>query len=60
MYINNQSNHPKIIRKSINAMVNHRLSELSSSKEIYERNKKPYDEALSQSGYEKLKGYNES
>ena len=60
MYINNQSNHPKVIRKTINPMVNHRLSKLSSSKEIYELNKKPYDNALSQSGYEKLKGYNVS
>ena len=60
MYISNQSNHPKVIRKTINTMVNHRLSELSSSKEIFELNKTPYNNALSQSGYEALKGYNKS
>ena len=31
MYISNQSNHPKVTRKTINSMVNHRLSVLSSS-----------------------------
>ena len=60
MYISIQSNHPKVIRKTINTMVNHRLSECSSSKEIFELNKKPYNNALSQSGYEALKGYNKS
>ena len=57
MYISNQSNHPKVIRKTINTMVNHRLSELSSSKDIFELNKILYNNALSQRGYEALKGY---
>ena len=46
---NVMSTHRKVIRKTIHSMVNHRLGELSSCKQIVELNKKPYNKALSQS-----------
>ena len=56
MYISNQSNHPEVISKTISSMVNHRLSELSSSKEIFELNKKPYNNALTKVDTKHKKG----
>ena len=38
-------------------MVNNRFSDLSSSKNIFESNKKPYNEALLHSGHEVPKNY---
>ena len=57
-YINNGSNHPKLIRKSISSMINKRLSRLSSNDKIFNSIKKDYDEALTTSGHDRLKGYN--
>ena len=58
-YVNNQSNHPKPIRKSIGPMVSNRLNKLSSSEKIFNNIKKDYNEALAESGHNKLKNYNE-
>ena len=41
-YVNNQSNHPKLIKKSIGPMVSKRLNKLSSSEEIFNNIKKDY------------------
>ena len=56
-YINNGSNHPKLIRKIISSMINNRLSKLSSNNKIFNNNKKYYDNALTSSGHDRLKGY---
>ena len=58
-YINNQSNHPKLIRKSISPMIYNRLIKLSSSKTIFDNIKKDYNEALLTSGHNKLQNYDE-
>ena len=39
IYINNGSDHPKIIRKNIPIMIESRLCKLSKNKELYKRNK---------------------
>ena len=51
VYVHKQSNHPPQILKNIPESVNRRLSDISSSKEIFERAAKPYQEALNKSGY---------
>ena len=51
MYIHNQSNHPKLIRKSITPMICKRLDKLSSNSHIFEHSKKPYNQALTDSGH---------
>ena len=56
-YINNGSNHTKSIRKSISSMINKRLSKLSSNDKIFNSIKKDYDDALTTSGHDRLKGY---
>ena len=56
-YINNGSNHPKLIRKSISLMINKRLPKFSSNDKIFKSIKKDYDDALTTSGYDRLKGY---
>ena len=44
----------------MSAMINKRLSKLSSKKKIYISIKKYYNEALISSGHDKLKGYDEN
>ena len=51
MYIHNQSNHPKLLRKSITPMISKKLDKLSSNSNIFERSKKPYNEYLTDSGH---------
>ena len=51
LYVNKQSNHPPSILKNIPISVNKRLSELSSSAEIFRDSVRPYQEALDKSGY---------
>ena len=50
-YINVHSNHPNHIINHIPKMIEQRLSKLSSSEEIFERNKSIYEKALKDSGY---------
>ena len=38
-------------------MINNRLSKLSSNNKIFNNNKKYYDNALTSSGHDRLKGY---
>ena len=56
-YINNESNHPKLIRKSISSTIKKRLSKLSSNDKIFVSIKKDYDNALTTSRHNRLKGY---
>ena len=50
-FINTKSNHPPLVIKQIKPNVQHRLSTLSSSKEIFDEAKAPYEEALRKSGH---------
>ena len=50
-YIHSDSNHPSIIKKHLPSMIASRISSLSSSKEIFTKEKPFYDTALRQAGY---------
>ena len=50
-YLNVNSNHPKHIIKHIPKMIEQRLSDLSSTEEIFEQSKAIYEKALKESGY---------
>ena len=58
-YINVQSNHPKHIIDHIPKMIEQRLSLLSSTEEIFERNKTIYQKALHDAGYKHELSYTE-
>ena len=51
VYVNNKSNHPPSILKNIPVSVNKRLTELSSSEEVFNETIEPYQEALDKAGY---------
>ena len=57
-YINTKSNHPPNILKNIPDAVNKRLSEISSSKAIFDDAAPPYQDALKQSGFNHTLEYN--
>ena len=50
-YINIDSNHPKVIKKNLPSMISTRISSLSSSKEVFMKEKPFYDAALKKAGY---------
>ena len=52
MYINVHSNHPKNIIKQIKPSCEMRLSALSSSEEVFNNKKGPYEKALKDSGHD--------
>ena len=54
MFIHSQSNHPKLIRKSITPMISNRLDKLSSNIHILERSMNPYNEAFTDSGHNQI------
>ena len=54
LYINTSYNHPPNIIKQIPSMINSRISKNSSSKEIFEKSKVKYEEALKNSGYKNI------
>ena len=51
MYLNVKSDHPNHIIKHIPIMIEQRISNLSSTEEIFDTYKIPYEEALKSSGY---------
>ena len=51
VYVNMKSNHPPLVLKNIPMGVNNRLNRISSSKEVFDTAKTPYQEALQKSGY---------
>ena len=59
MYVNTQSNHPPAVIKAIPTGINHRLAQLSISKEAFDRNKEPYQRALIEGGYSHILEYYE-
>ena len=50
-YVNVMSNHPPSVIKAVPTGINQRLSSISSSKDIFDRCKQPYQDALERSGY---------
>ena len=50
-YVNRESNHPTQVFKHVTKGIEHRLSNNSSNKEIFERSKQEYEEALKNDGY---------
>ena len=52
VYVSSSSNHPPAVLKNIPLAVNKRLSNISSTKEIFEQAIPEYQEALRKSGYE--------
>ncbi|XP_065070331.1 uncharacterized protein LOC135695263 [Rhopilema esculentum] len=51
VYINKHSNHPPTVLKELPKGINKRISELSSTEEIYRREMTVYEEALRKSGF---------
>jgi len=51
VYLNVNSDHPKHIIKHIPKMIEQRLSTLSSTEDIFDQHKAPYEKALKDSGY---------
>ena len=58
-YVTVNSNHPDVILKSIPKGINKRLNVLSSSKEIFDRNRNIYQNALLDSGHDFKLRYDE-
>jgi hypothetical protein len=52
LYVNSQSNHPKSVLNNIPAAINKRLSNISSSKQLFDKSTKPYQDALKASNYD--------
>ena len=57
VYVNTKSNHPPIVLKNIPVGVNTRLNKISSSKDIFDAAKTPYQEALRKSGHSHVLEY---
>jgi hypothetical protein len=51
VYINVNSKHPKHVIKHIPTMIEQRLSNLSSTEDIFDTHKAPYEKALKDSGH---------
>ena len=58
-YINNNSNHPKIIKKNLPAMVEKRLTKLSKNKKVFDDNICAYQNALDKSNFKHKLMYKE-
>ena len=52
VYVHARSDHPPCIIKNIPIAIGRRITELSSNAEIFDKDKRIYNEALSNSGYE--------
>ena len=58
LYVHKQSNHPKTIIKNIPENINNRLSSLSSDEQQFKNTIQPYQDALTNSGYDYRLHYN--
>ena len=58
VYVNIESNHPRKVLENIPLGINKRLSRISASKEIFEKAKPAYEDALHKSGYNHKLEYN--
>lgn len=52
LYVHRQSNHPPALLKNIPLNINKRLTNISSSKEVFDAAIPPYQKALQESGYD--------
>ena len=59
LYIDTNSNHPPTIIKHLPAAIGRRISNISSSKELFNKAKPHYESALKQSGQEEKLIYTE-
>ena len=57
-YVHRQSNHPPALLKNIPLNINKRLTNISSSKEVFDETIAPYQQALKESGYDHKLTYN--
>ena len=57
-YVHRQSNHPPALLKNIPLNINKRLTNISSSKEVFDESIAPYQQALRESGYDHKLTYN--
>ena len=57
LYINSKSNHPPNIIKQLPSMINKHLNELSCNKEVFDKAKQSYIQALKASGYDGMLKY---
>ena len=53
-YVHKMSNHPDIVKKNIPKMIKNRIVKLSSNQDIFEREIKTYNEALTDARYNKI------
>jgi len=60
LYVHRQSNHPPAVLKNIPLNINKMLTNISSSKEVFEESIAPYQQALKESGYDHKLTYNPS
>lgn len=58
LYIHKDSNHPPSVIKNIPEMINKRLINISSCKEVFDDSKDEYERALRNSGYDSKLEYN--
>ena len=58
LYIHQQSNHPPALLKNIPLDINKRLTNISSSNEVFDESIAPYQQALEESGYDHKLTYN--
>ena len=52
LYVHQQSNHPPALLKNIPLNINKRLTNISSSNEVFDESIAPYQQALEESGYD--------
>ena len=57
VHINSCSNHPPTVIKQLPKSISKRLSDLSSNKEIFEKTKPAYRDALNKSGFQEKLSY---
>ena len=57
-HVHQQSNHPPALLKNIPLNINKRLTNISSSKEVFDESIAPYQQALKESGYDHKLTYN--
>lgn len=57
-YVHRQSSHPPALLKNISLNINKRLTNISSSKEVFNESIAPYQQALKESGYDHKLTYN--
>ena len=60
IYIDSRSNHPPVVKKNLPKMIGKRISDLSSTKEIFESEKPFYQEALKNAGFKEDLKYEKS